>query len=384
MDHAVLAAGTICLDITPQFTSGELPGPGRLTLVGPATVSPGGAVSNTGLGLHRLGVPTRLCAKVGDDSFGRIVLELLEAQAPGIGAGVMASLGEVTSYSVVLSPVGKDRAFLHCPGANHTFSNVDVPSQLLAEADLLHFGYPPVMRRMFSQGGRELEELFRRAKAAGLTTSLDLCAIDPEGESGQVDWQEILDATLPFVDLFLPSADDLRPIWKGTVPRPRGGRRSGLSALPALADWALAGGARVVVLKASTQGIYLRTGKRAGQGWAERGGPRDPAAWECREMWVPPFVPQQVATTTGAGDAAVAGFLAALLKGSGPALALVMAAAAGACAVEQPGPTSGILGWSEILERVRSGWKQSASEPSSSDWAYDAKARVWLGPRDGR
>jgi sugar/nucleoside kinase (ribokinase family) len=385
MSPNVVVTGHICLDITPQFTSSELPAPGGLTLVGPAAFSTGGAVSNTGMALRRLGIATRLCAKVGDDRFGQHVLDLLEQQSPGSGEGIRVSPGETTSYSVVLSPADKDRAFLHCPGANQSFGSDDVTTPLLSQADLLHFGYPSIMRRMYANMGQELVEVFRRAKSAGIATSLDLCVIDPDSESGRANWADILSAVLPFVDVFLPSADDLLSVWNLSRDwRDRAEQPPGIAELAALAGRAIAAGARVVVLKAGRRGIYLRSGSRAGEIWSERGGPRDHSAWTCRELWSSPFVPERVETTTGAGDAAVAGFLAALLYGGDPVLALRMACAAGACAVEETDATSGVRSWNETLERVRSGWKQLALEPGAPGWRWDASNCVWWGPNDAR
>jgi len=70
---SAVAAGHLCLDIFPSFE--QLPQgnfesvfkPGRLIQVGVAQFSTGGPASNTGLALQRLGVPTRLVAKVGAD-----------------------------------------------------------------------------------------------------------------------------------------------------------------------------------------------------------------------------------------------------------------------------------------------------------------------------
>ena len=77
-----VVAGHICLDIIPQFEidqGDELSAylaPGRLTDVGPATLSTGGTVSNTGINLHRLGVHTQLMGKVGDDVLGKAILDI--------------------------------------------------------------------------------------------------------------------------------------------------------------------------------------------------------------------------------------------------------------------------------------------------------------------
>ncbi len=60
-------AGHICLDIIPdllgQIDFVSMLQPGHLLNIGQAVMVPGGAVSNTGLALHKLGIETRLIAK---------------------------------------------------------------------------------------------------------------------------------------------------------------------------------------------------------------------------------------------------------------------------------------------------------------------------------
>ena len=75
-------AGHVSLDVFPQLFGPVDLAPGRLNAIGPATFSTGGAVSNTGLAMRRLGVDVRLVGKVGDDLFGRAVLEAYRRGRP--------------------------------------------------------------------------------------------------------------------------------------------------------------------------------------------------------------------------------------------------------------------------------------------------------------
>ncbi|NVL92310.1 MAG: hypothetical protein HWN71_04650, partial [Desulfobacterales bacterium] len=99
--------------------------------------------------------------------------------------------------------------FLHSPGTNDTFGPDDVDIDQLAGAQIFHFGYPPVMRRMYANRGVELATLMERMKVEGLTTSLDMAYPDPASEAGQVDWMALLERVLPYVDVFLPSLDEI-------------------------------------------------------------------------------------------------------------------------------------------------------------------------------
>src|SRR6478735_6864996 len=96
----VVVAGHICLDVIPVLHGPAKIEPGRLMEIGPADMSTGGAVPNTGLTLHRLGVPVRLMGKVGDDLFGNAVLEVLRARDPQLAGHMVVRADETTSYSI--------------------------------------------------------------------------------------------------------------------------------------------------------------------------------------------------------------------------------------------------------------------------------------------
>jgi sugar/nucleoside kinase (ribokinase family) len=372
-EKTIVVAGHICLDIIPEmsgggaiFPGGGLLAPGSLTECGSATVATGGAVSNTGLALHRLGLPVRLVGKVGDDLFGRGILAVLGRHDKKLAAGMSVARGATTSYSLVVSPPGADRAFVHCPGANADFRAADVPDRALGGAALLHFGYPTLMRRMYERNGAESARLLLRAKRMGLTTSLDMTLPDPASESGRVNWRSYLTRVLPAVDVFLPSIEEIlfmleRPAYERLRRRARDG-----NILP-LVDGALlrkvaAGlfrlGAAVVVLKLGDRGLYLRTTadwpRLVAMGECA---PRDPAGWLDRECAVPCFV-VKVVGTNGSGDCAIAGFLAGLARGLPAAASARMAVAVGACNVEAPDAWSGVRPWNAVLRRIKSGWRQ--------------------------
>ena len=145
---SAIVAGHLCLDIIPQIT-GITPEafraafmPGHLIDVGPVALSTGGPVSNTGLALHKLGVPTQLMGKIGDDLFGQAVTQLVSAYDPRLVGGMVVDPQANTSYTVVINPPGVDRIFLHCHGANDTFSADDVRYDLLDDVGSFPFRLP--------------------------------------------------------------------------------------------------------------------------------------------------------------------------------------------------------------------------------------------------
>jgi sugar/nucleoside kinase (ribokinase family) len=209
---------------------------------------------------------------------------------------------------------------------------------------------------------------------------------DPAGPSGQVDWRGIMARCMPHVDLFLPSAEE----WLFMVDRARFDHLSasvgaagmldalGVDQVRAMGQTALDMGARVVVLKLGERGIYMRTARDLSE--MGRGAPADPGVWQDRELWVPCFVPDELVGTTGAGDATIAGFLAALLRGTGPECALTIAAAAGACNVEAADALSGMRSWDETLARIDAGWRQAPLRIDLPGWRADEHG-VWHGDR---
>lgn len=324
----VIVAGHICLDIIPGFLHPADLTPGTLLQMGPAVLSTGGAVSNTGLALHRLGLRTRLLGKVGDDLLGRAVVDFLRQRDSGLAAGMIVDAKATTSYSVVISPPGIDRTFLHHAGANDTFTPTDIAADQLEGARLFHFGYPTLMRSLYEDGGVAMAAIFRQAKAKGLMTSLDMSLPDPRSAAAQVDWCAWLQRVLPLVDVYLPSLEETRMMLRNTdAPEALTAR---------LHEW----GAGIVGLKLGADGLFCR--------WAGR-------------VYHAPCFDVQVAGTTGAGDSTIAGFLAGLLHGLPPEEVMTMAVAVGACCCEAPDATSGIRTWEETRARVAAGWTRRAA-----------------------
>ncbi len=382
---SVVVAGHICLDILPslehvsQERFNSLFKPGRLIEAGPAAFSTGGPVSNTGLALHRLGIPTRLVAKVGRDPFGDAVRGIVASYGAQLVEGIVSDPAVSTSYTVIISPQGADRIFLHCPGANDAFGSQDVRYDLVEAADLFHFGYPPAMRRMYQQDGRELVELLRRARETGATVSLDLSLPDPSAESGRAHWSRILPAALPYVDVFLPSVEEILFMLQRETYDTWGDRlleNVTPQLLHDLSDRLIGMGPKIVGLKLGARGFYLRTAGKERLAQSGRAHPRDLQAWANSELWAPCFK-VQVAGTTGSGDATIAGFLSSLLRGLSAEEAARMAVAVGACNVEAPDALSRLQSWEDTSRRVAAGWEQLELNLDASGWAWDPHARLW-------
>jgi sugar/nucleoside kinase (ribokinase family) len=360
-------AGLLCVDLTPALTHG-LPRPGGLAEAGPLQFSCGGAVANVGSALWRLGCPVRLIGLVGDDRLGEIAIDLLHPL--GSQPGIRVAPGQSTSYSIVIAPKGSDRAFLHCPGANAIFTSADVRDEDLKDSSWLHFGYPPVMPAIAADGGRELANLFHRAKERGLRTSLDFCTISDTAAS--TDWRTVLRNCAPAVTVFTPSIEELRSALR-QPPRETGD----IDDVRSLASTLFGMGFSIVAIKLGMSGIYLATTDADADLAAWHFGQE----WHSRELMAPCFR-AHVVNATGAGDCAIAGFIASVASGSGPEQALTMAAAAGASSVESWDASSGLRSMAELKARIESGWERIESISPGRDWTYDSQAGVWNHTRE--
>lgn len=389
-----VVAGHLCLDIIPDLSGLSQARvekaflPGRLTEVGPATLCTGGPVSNTGLALIKLGIETRLMGKVGDDVLGQAVKELVSSYGPGPASGMVVDGRVHTSYTVVLSPPGVDRFFFHYPGANDTFGADDVRYEQLTRARLFHFGYPPIMRLMYENNGSELAAVLRRARQTGVTTSLDMALPDPSSAAGRADWVAILEGTLPYVDVFLPSIEEIlymlrREVYDELYRAADGPHFLSLITPQLLSETGqklLDMGVKIVALKLGDRGLYLRTADKAGIEALGRARPSDPAAWADKELWSACFK-VNVVGTAGSGDATIAGFLTALLRDMSPEQAVTAAVAVGACNVEAADTLSGVRPWDETMRRVTSGWQRHALDLKAPGWSFDEIHQLWVRAR---
>lgn len=387
--YDVVVAGHLCLDVVLQFSAVAAEAffkPGQTTRVPPATLAIGGAVANTGLALHHLGMQVDLMAKVGDDMWGQATLDIIRRTDPRLTEG-LHHVDAAAACTFVFNVEGGDHMFVGIPGPNETFGIDDIDYATLAQTRCFHFGYPPLLPRIYTNAGAEFAELMRQAKATGATVSLDMSMPDMTTSAVTADWEAILGAVLPHVDLCLPSIGEMlllldRPTYDRLCAAPGGlAHQITPQIVTDMADRLLGLGATVVGLKLGHLGFYLRSGPMAhfeGFGRAAV----DPATWAERELWAPAFE-ARVVGTTGAGDATVAGFLASLLRGSDPATSLRIACGAGASNVETADAQGGLRSWSDLSARVER-WPTHALALESDGWHFDPASQVWRGPRDQR
>ena len=364
----IISAGHICLDITPVFPDNRSYNdiasiliPGKLINMDKADVSTGGSVANTGLALKKLGCDVTLLGKVGNDHFGKLIKSIVKSYGAG---GLITDDNSSTSYSVVLAVPGIDRVFLHNPGANDTFSCDDISDEALSDAVLFHFGYPTLMKNMYENEGRDLVRLFERVKNKGIATSMDMAAIDAGSDAARADWKKILSDTLPYVDFFLPSFEELCFMLDREKYEEMISSGSDITdiidmnkdVMP-LARKCIDMGCRTVVIKCGTLGLFYMTGNREAVSDIGQRLDIDRDDWADRSGIQPCFKARIVRSATGAGDTSIAAFLAALMRGKSIGECVRLAAGEGACCVTGYDALSGLKTIDELEQAISEGWE---------------------------
>ena len=368
----VIVAGHSCLDLTPIFppgtkevaNPGELLAPGKLVQMEGVAINGGGAVSNTGIAMKLLGADVSLLTKTGTDTFGKVLKDIYAGF--GVADSVISVEGERTSYTTVIAMPGIDRILLHDPGCNNTFSVDDVKRADLTGVSLFHFGYPPIMERMYLNDGAELVEMLKYVKSQGVAVSMDMAMVDPASKAGQADWLKILTEALPHVDFFVPSVEEIcfmldRPRYEEWSKRAAGGELVNIlrkEDIAPLAEKCMELGTRVLLLKCGAPGLYYKTGSAVMMEKLHELTGINASDWTDREGFENSYLPEKVLSGTGAGDTTIAAFLTAMLEGYSFERCIQLAAAQGASCVEAYGALEGIRSLEELERRIDNGWEK--------------------------
>ena len=358
----VMVAGHIALDILPDMSAllpDQVIGAGKVFEIGRIAYSTGGAVSNTGLALHRLGVDVTLLAAVGDDWVGRAIIDYVRGFGSALGDNIRTAPDAASAYTIVVEPQDHDRTLLTHTGVYSDFGRDSIDFDLADGCKLFHLGYPTLLPRLFADAGAEFLAILRAVKDRGKITSVDTSLPAPDSPAGRVDWRTIFARCLPHVDVFAPSIEEIMFMLRRADHARFGAaviNRVDAAYLADLADELLTLGVGIAGFKLGERGLYLRAASDARRlDFLESLG-QSPAAWAGAEVWQPAFQ-VDVAGTTGAGDAAYAGLLAALIRGYDVQDCAKIACAVAACNIEAADATSGVRSWDETMARLDAGWR---------------------------
>lgn len=284
---AVLSIGRIYCDLI--FTGlAALPELGREVFANDMKMTAGGGAYITAAHLAHAGRSCALVARLGLDPLSTGIAPELEAA--GADLRFLERSPEAGPQVTVASVTGNDRAFLSRRAGSALPSTLDAALEW-GEAGHLHIAEYATLH--------EIPDLVQRAKAKGLSVSLD-----PSWDETLIYDPSLLDACAG-IDIFLPNREEALAITGSDDPATILDRLGKTFPL--------------VALKGGADGAWLRTAEHDLHLQAEK-------------------VP--VIDTTGAGDAFNAGFIDAWLSGANAKMGLTAGITFGSLAVQSAGGTS--------------------------------------------
>jgi sugar/nucleoside kinase (ribokinase family) len=156
----------------------------------------GGAPYNVLLNLAKLGSGFELSAigRIGEDEAGKYILaDLEDHQIDASGLVVTGEAPTSHTFVMVAEKTGK-RTFFHQRGANALLDATDFDFTGLS-GNHLHYGYLLLLDKMDADDGAGVARVLAKAKASGLTTSIDLVSEDSDRFS------RVVTPALEFCDL---------------------------------------------------------------------------------------------------------------------------------------------------------------------------------------
>jgi len=392
--YDIMVAGHVCFDLIPRFIDSgatqiqEIITPGKLVNIKECMMSTGGPVSNTGIGLKKLGHSVSFSARIGDDKFGELTRDFLNRSGNAEGIRIMPN--QSSSYTIALSPPNIDRIFLHNPGTNNFFSADDLDPELIGQCKHFHFGYPPLMATMYENDGTALRKVFQTAKEAGAITSCDMSLPDPTSESGQMNWQKILENILPYIDIFLPSIEEVSFMLEKEAFLKMREEKEGAELInffsvddySRLAAQLIDLGVSMTSLKTGHRGFYFKTGSSESVKRLCNKAGLMVDQWSDRELWCPAFKVKQIASATGSGDSSISGFLSAFLRQLPLEECLKYACILGWQNLQALDAVSGIKSWQETNTILSQNLPLINPEINEEDWQWIEEYQLWAGPND--
>jgi len=299
----VLVAGELNVDIILNNIQ-AFPEIGKEILANDMSVVLGSSSAILASNLSSLGTRVAFTGKTGKDVFSEIVFGSLNRR--GVDCSRIIRDERYPTGATIVLNYGQDRANITFPGAMNHFGINDIDFEFLSRAKHLHFSSCFIQPEM----KKSLPELFRMAKKAGLTTSMDP-QWDPEEK-----WELPLEELMPYVDVFMPNIMELKYIT---------GEKTLEDAVRKLSKLA-----NILVVKNGEEGAWLWDGKSLSH--------------------QPAFKNEQVVDCIGAGDSFNAGFLSEYVKKSSLKKCMETGALMGAINTTQAGGTAAF----EDYDTVRS------------------------------
>ena len=260
--YDVIVVGELNVDLTLNRIDG-FPEMGKEKLADQMTLTLGSSSAIFASNLSSLGAKVAFLGKIGQDSFGDLVINSLERK--GVDTSLIIRDSGLNTGATIVLNYAEDRAMVTHAGAMEHLTLDDIRPEILKQARHLHFSSYYLQPGIKQDVGR----LFALAKEVGLTTSFDM-QWDP-AEKWDLDYETIL----PYVDVFLPNEQEILHLSKTQT----------LEA----ALLKVAAHAHTIVVKMGSEGSL--------------------SLFDNKMMHNPPYINKNVVDAIGAGDSFNAGFV---------------------------------------------------------------------------
>lgn len=187
----VLCVGSLIMDMFPANQTGSIAEQPFFTPV------PGGAVGNVAVMLTRMGVDATLVAKVGNDAFGRHMINTYKNNYVDTDCIILDNKRRTTMNFHAYKPNGRvEYLFYRNPGADTMLSQEELPLDLLDDVSLLHFDSLCFSDEPFKS---TCLSLMKNARRKRIPVSLDVNYREPVWPDG--GWPALMEELFAEVDI---------------------------------------------------------------------------------------------------------------------------------------------------------------------------------------
>ena len=205
----------------------------------------GGDTSNMVIAAARLGARAAYVSRVGDDEFGRMLLDLWRAEGVGTEGIAVDPAAHTGVYFVTHGANGHVFSYLRAGSAASRMRPDELPLAVIRASRFVQAS--GISLAISASAADAVLAAFAEARAAGAQVALDSnlrLKLWPLARA-----RAIIGAAIGLADYFFPSLEDAEAL-------------SGLADPDAIVDWAHRLGARVVLLKLGARGAIVSDGTR--------------------------------------------------------------------------------------------------------------------------
>jgi len=308
----LVTVGAVCADVIVRPFE-RLPELGSLALVDSLELHLGGLAGVTSTVYCQLGGTAAFMGKLGNDGFGDYVSEAM-GKAGVSDAAIQRTSSSGSSATLVLVTEDGERSFLHQLGATSEMVEDAMDYDFIGQSRVFHWGGPAITPGL---DGEPMGRVMAKVQSLGVKTSVDTCF------DGQGIWLPLIEPSLPHLDLVMSSIEEAR-------------HYTGKDSPEAIADFYLSYGPEICLVKLGAEGMYVKS--------------------RTESHHLPAHPVANVVDTTGAGDAACAGFIYGYLRDWDLRSCAALANAVGALTVQH-------IGGAEAIESPEAAFQLMEKQP---------------------